>query len=199
MLGNAGIAVRFLDNIVDVSGYPLPAQRAEAIAKRRIGLGVTGLADALIAVGARYGTPEAERLAQSWMSAIENAAYLASTELAAEKGAFPLYDAERFLASPNVARLPQHVRDAIAHHGIRNGCLTSIAPTGTISLFAGNVSSGVEPVFDFRYTRRVLAKDGEAGEDEVRRAEKELEDLTHRYVAVVDEMVKHKEAELLEV
>lgn len=165
-------AVRFLDNIIDVSGYPLPAQREEAMAKRRIGLGVTGLADALIAVGARYGSPDAEALAESWMAAIERAAYLASADLAAEKGAFPLFDAEKFLASPNVARLPAHVQEAIRRHGIRNGCLTSIAPTGTISLLAGNVSSGVEPVFDFRYTRRVLGQDGTTQTEEV-------EDLAH--------------------
>ncbi|AHB47590.1 ribonucleotide reductase [Hyphomicrobium nitrativorans NL23] len=161
------IAVRFLDNVIDLSGYPLPAQAAEARAKRRIGLGVTGLADALIAMGVRYGTPEAEALAETWMGAIERAAYLASADLAAEKGAFPLYDAERFLATPNLKRLPSEVRDAIRRHGIRNGCLTSIAPTGTISLFAGNVSSGVEPVFDFRYTRRVLEKDGSHRMEEV--------------------------------
>ncbi|HRN89986.1 adenosylcobalamin-dependent ribonucleoside-diphosphate reductase [Hyphomicrobium sp.] len=161
------IAVRFLDNVIDLSGYPLPAQAAEAKAKRRIGLGVTGLADALIAMGVRYGSPEAEALAETWMGAIERAAYLASAELAAEKGAFPLYDADRFLASPNVARLPHDVREAIGRYGIRNGCLTSIAPTGTISLFAGNVSSGVEPVFDFRYTRRVLEKDGSHRHEEV--------------------------------
>ncbi len=166
------IAVRFLDNVIDISGYPLPVQRAEAMAKRRLGLGVTGLADALIAVGVRYGSPEAERLAERWMAVIERAAYLASAELAAEKGAFPLYDADRFLAAPNVARLPDDVREAIRRHGIRNGCLTSIAPTGTISLFAGNVSSGVEPVFDFRYTRRVLGRDGTTHTEEV-------EDLAH--------------------
>ena len=161
------IAVRFLDNVIDLSGYPLPAQAAEARAKRRIGLGVTGLADALIAMGVRYGSPEAEALAETWMGAIERAAYLASAELAAEKGAFPLFDAERFLATPNVMRLPPEVREAIRRHGIRNGCLTSIAPTGTISLFAGNVSSGVEPVFDFRYSRRVLEKDGSHRIEEV--------------------------------
>ena len=165
-------AIRFLDNVIDVSGYPLPAQHHEAKSKRRIGLGVTGLADALIAHGVRYGSPEAEALAQSWMAVIERSAYLASAELAAEKGAFPLCDKKRFLASPNVARLPEDVREAIARNGIRNGCLTSIAPTGTISLFAGNVSSGVEPVFDFRYTRRVLGKDG------AHRIE-EVEDLAH--------------------
>jgi ribonucleoside-diphosphate reductase alpha chain len=153
-------AVRFLDNAIDVSGYPLPAQEHEAKAKRRIGLGVTGLADALILLGVRYGTPEAAALAKRWMAAIERSAYLASAELAREKGAFPLYDAEKFLASPRVARLPEDVRAAIASHGMRNGLLTSIAPTGTISLLAGNVSSGIEPVFDFRYERRVLERDG---------------------------------------
>jgi len=161
------IAVRFLDNVIDLSGYPLPAQRQEALAKRRIGLGVTGLADALIAVGVRYGSPEAEKLAESWMGAIERSAYLASAELAAEKGPFPLYDEEPFLASPNVARLPREVQDAIRANGIRNGCLTSIAPTGTISLFAGNVSSGIEPAFDFRFTRRVLGRDGNVRTEEV--------------------------------
>ncbi len=153
-------AVRFLDNAIDISNYPLPAQRQEARAKRRIGLGVTGLADALILAGVRYGTPEAAVLAGRWMAAIERAAYRASAELAREKGAFPLYDAEQFLAAPHVQRLPEDVRAAIAQHGMRNGLLTSIAPTGTISLLAGNVSSGVEPVFDFRYDRRVLERDG---------------------------------------
>jgi len=156
------VAVRFLDNVIDISNYPLPAQRHEALAKRRIGLGITGLADALIFSGLRYGTPEAAKVAGSWMAAIQNAAYAASAELAAEKGSFPLYDAEKFLASPNVAKLDEPVREAIRRHGIRNGCLTSIAPTGTISLLAGNVSSGIEPVFDYRFTRRLLARDGTA-------------------------------------
>ena len=159
------LAVRFLDNVIDVSNYPLEAQRKEALAKRRIGLGVTGLADALVFCGMRYGTKEAAELAGRWMAAIQNAAYLASTELAAEKGAFPLFDADRFLESPNVALLDAPVRDAIRRHGIRNGCLTSIAPTGTISLLAGNVSSGVEPVYDFVYRRRVLGKGGATHEE----------------------------------
>ena len=163
----AATAVRFLDNAIDVSNYPLDAQRQEAKAKRRIGLGVTGLADALILCGVRYGTTEAAALARRWMAGIERAAYLASAELAAEKGAFPLYDAERFLAAPGIRRLPEDVRAAIARHGIRNGLLTSIAPTGTISLLAGNVSSGIEPVFDFRYRRRVLERDGSSRIDEV--------------------------------
>ena len=161
------LAVRFLDNVIDISNYPLKAQRQEASAKRRIGLGVTGLADALIFVGKRYGTREAADLAGSWMAAIQRAAYLSSSELAAEKGAFPLFDSQRFLESPNVTALDSPVRAAIARNGIRNGCLTSIAPTGTISLLAGNVSSGIEPVFDFVHRRRILGKGGATHEEMV--------------------------------
>ncbi len=153
-------AIRLLDNIIDISNYPLPAQKAEAKAKRRIGLGVTGLADALVMCGERYGTAASAALASEWLSSIQNAAYLASAELAAEKGAFPLFKADEFLSRPNVVRLDRNVRDAIAKHGIRNGCLTSIAPTGTISLLAGNVSSGIEPIFSIRYNRRILERDG---------------------------------------
>jgi ribonucleoside-diphosphate reductase alpha chain len=159
------LAVRFLDNAIDISNYPLEAQRKEALAKRRIGLGVTGLADALIFSGIKYGTQEAAALAGKWMAAIQNAAYVASTELAAEKGPFPLFERERFLESPNVAALDASVRDLIRRHGIRNGCLTSIAPTGTISLLAGNVSSGIEPVYDFIHRRRVLGKSGATHEE----------------------------------
>ncbi|RUP07672.1 adenosylcobalamin-dependent ribonucleoside-diphosphate reductase [Hyphomicrobium sp.] len=160
-------AVRFLDNIIDISRYPLEAQAQEARAKRRIGLGITGLADALIFLGLPYGSPAAREKASEWMAAIQNAAYRASASLAAEKGAFPLYDAEAFGARPNVLRLDADVREAIAAHGIRNGCITSIAPTGTISLLAGNVSSGIEPVFDFVYRRRVLQSGQTATEETV--------------------------------
>jgi ribonucleoside-diphosphate reductase alpha chain len=118
------------------------------------------LADALIMCGQRYGTSASIALAEQWMARLQAAAYEASTELAREKGAFPLYDAQPFLAAPNVRKLPQGVRNKIAQAGVRNGLLTSIAPTGTISLLAGNVSSGVEPVFDFRHERRVLQRDG---------------------------------------
>ena len=155
-----GIAVRMLDNVVDVSNYPLQAQAAEARAKRRIGLGVTGLANALAMCGLRYGSDEAACAAKSWMQAIERAAYLASSHLAAEKGSFPLFDVEEFLASGHVRDLDDEIRDAIRNNGIRNALLTSIAPTGTISLFAGNVSSGVEPVFSLNYNRKVLQPDG---------------------------------------
>jgi len=161
------LAVRMMDNVVDVSRFPLDQQLAEAKAKRRIGLGVTGLADALIMCGVRYGAAPAVALTESWMKAIERAAYLASAALAAEKGAFPLFDRDKFLAGETVRGLDEDVRAAIATHGIRNALLTSIAPTGTISIFADNVSSGLEPVFSFRYTRNVLMPDGSRKTEEV--------------------------------
>ena len=160
-------AVRMLDNTVDVSGFPLPEQRQEAHAKRRIGLGVTGLADALIMCRATYGSDEAVRLADRWTARINRAAYLASAALAAEKGAFPLYDRDAYLAGETVRGLDADVRAAIAEHGIRNALLTSIAPTGTISLWADNVSSGIEPIFALAYTRRVKNPDGSLQEEEV--------------------------------
>ena len=155
LAGLAALAVRFLDNVIDISHYPLEAQRREAQAKRRIGLGLTGLADALVMCNQRYGSDEAIALVKRWMQIIEHAAYAASAGLAGEKGAFPVFEAEPYLAAPNVAALPSPIRDSVARHGIRNGCLTSIAPTGTISLLAGNVSSGIEPIFDLAYTRRI--------------------------------------------
>ncbi|WP_333713375.1 adenosylcobalamin-dependent ribonucleoside-diphosphate reductase [Yoonia sp.] len=160
-------AVRMMDNVVDASRFPLEAQAQEAQAKRRIGLGVTGLADALLMVGLRYGSAEAAAQTDKWMHQIARAAYLASVDLAKEKGAFPLFDAERFLASGAMQAMDDDVRHAIAEHGIRNALLTSIAPTGTISLYAGNVSSGIEPVFAYAYTRKVLQKDGSRTEEEV--------------------------------
>lgn len=160
-------AVRMMDNVVDASKFPLEAQAREAAAKRRIGLGVTGLADALLMLGLRYGSDEAARQTEDWLHAIARAAYLASVDLAKEKGAFPLFEAEGYLASGSMMAMDDDVRDAIAEHGIRNALLTSIAPTGTISLYAGNVSSGIEPVFAYAYTRKVLQKDGSRTEEEV--------------------------------
>jgi ribonucleoside-diphosphate reductase alpha chain len=160
-------AVRMMDNVVDASRFPLPQQAAEARAKRRIGLGVTGLADALLMMGLRYGSDEAVAQTEAWMKAIARAAYLASVDLAREKGAFPLFDAERYLASGTMQTMDADVREAVRAHGIRNALLTSIAPTGTISLYAGNVSSGIEPVFAYAYKRKVLQKDGSRTEEEV--------------------------------
>ena len=161
------VAVRMMDNTVDASRFPLPQQAAEAEAKRRIGLGVTGLADALLMVGLRYGSETAAKQTEDWMHRIARAAYLASVDLAKEKGAFPLFDAAKYLASGNMMQMDADLRDAIAEHGIRNALLTSIAPTGTISLYAGNVSSGIEPVFAYAYKRKVLQKDGSRTEEEV--------------------------------
>ncbi len=160
-------AVRMMDNVVDASKFPLEAQAREAQAKRRIGLGVTGLADALLMLGLRYGSDEAAEQTEAWLKAIARASYLASVDLAKEKGAFPLFDAGPFLASGNMMHMDDDVREAIRAHGIRNALLTSIAPTGTISLYAGNVSSGIEPVFAYAYTRKVLQKDGSRTEEEV--------------------------------
>lgn len=161
------VAVRMMDNVVDASKFPLPQQADEARNKRRIGLGVTGLADALLMLGLRYGAPDAVEQTRAWMKAIARSAYLASADLAREKGAFPLFDRDAFLASGFMRRMDADVRDAVARHGIRNALLTSIAPTGTISLYAGNVSSGIEPVFAYAYTRKVLQRDGSRTEEEV--------------------------------
>ncbi len=162
-----GNAVRMLDNAIDVSHFPLQEQAHEAQAKRRIGLGVTGLADALILCGVRYGSQRAIELTESWMGALQRWAYLASTEIAAEKGAFPLFECDPYLAGESIAELDEDVRTAIRTNGIRNALLTSVAPTGTISIFADNVSSGLEPVFSFTYTRNVLMPDGSRRQEEV--------------------------------
>jgi len=167
------LAVRFLDDVIDVSNYPLPPQEKEAKSKRRIGLGVTGLADALIMCRARYGQPDSINLIERWFKVLRRAAYLASSELAAEKGAFPLFDRVKFLSGPTVAALDADVRQAIAERGVRNALLTSIAPTGTISLLADNVSSGIEPVFAYRYTRKITLADGS-------RRDEPVEDFAYR-------------------
>ncbi|MEM9097814.1 MAG: adenosylcobalamin-dependent ribonucleoside-diphosphate reductase [Pseudomonadota bacterium] len=160
-------AIRMMDNVVDASRFPLEAQAREAAAKRRIGLGVTGLADALLMCRLRYGSDQAAAQTARWMALIEEAAYTASIKLAEEKGPFPLFDRDQYLAGAHIQRLAEPIRAGIAEHGIRNALLTSIAPTGTISLFAGNVSSGIEPVFAYSYTRKVLQKDGSRTEEEV--------------------------------
>ena len=161
------VAVRMMDNAIDVSGFPLPEQAHEARAKRRMGLGITGLGDALIMCRARYGSDRALELTEGWMKEIRRAAYLASSALAAEKGAFPLYDAGKFLQGESVKTLDADIHDAIARDGIRNALLTSVAPTGTISLFADNVSSGLEPVYAFTYTRHIRLAEGQSKEEEV--------------------------------
>ncbi|MBM3533627.1 MAG: adenosylcobalamin-dependent ribonucleoside-diphosphate reductase [Alphaproteobacteria bacterium] len=161
------VAVRLMDDVIDISNFPLLQQAEEAKAKRRIGLGVTGLADALLYCRARYGSEEAVRLTETWMATLRRAAYAASVEIAKEKGPFPLFDAEKYSAGESIADLDADLRADIARHGIRNALLTSIAPTGTISLLADNVSSGLEPVFSYSYTRSVLMPDGSRRQEEV--------------------------------
>lgn len=160
-------AIRLMDNVVDVSGYPLPEQANEARTKRRIGLGITGLADALIMCGVRYGSDKALALTRKWMAQLQRSAYLASADLAAEKGAFPLFDKKKYLAGETISALDKDIQEAIAEKGIRNALVTSVAPTGTISLLADNISSGIEPVFSFSYTRNVLMPDDTRKSEEV--------------------------------
>ncbi len=154
------VAVRMLDNVLDATPWPLEKQRAEAHAKRRVGLGFLGLGDALVMLGLRYDTDAGRAVAQRIAAAMRDTAYSTSVELAREKGAFPLFD-ERFVESKFVQRLPKAIREKIAVQGIRNSHLLSIAPTGTISLaFADNASNGIEPAFAWRYQRKKRAADG---------------------------------------
>jgi ribonucleoside-diphosphate reductase alpha chain len=164
LAATAKIAVRFLDNVIDVSNYPLPEQKQEALNKRRLGLGITGLADALMMCGLRYGSPAAATKAGEWARIIQQASLEESAALAVEKGAFPLFDAEAYLDTAYAKRLSGDQRALVLKHGLRNGLLTSIAPTGTISLLAGNVSSGIEPVFSASYERRIRDAYGERTE-----------------------------------
>ncbi|QXN71942.1 ribonucleotide reductase [Rhodobacter phage RcPescado] len=160
-------AVRMMDNVIDVTGFPLPQQADEAKNKRRIGLGVTGLADMLTMLGLTYGSDDAVKFTEELMQQIAEDSYWASTELAMEKGCFPLFDAEEYLSSDFMLRMDENLRETIREVGIRNSHLTSIAPTGTISLYAGNVSSGIEPIFAYGYTRKVLQPDGSKIEERV--------------------------------
>ena len=157
----AGTAVRMLDNVLDLTFWPLEAQRAEAMAKRRIGLGFTGLGDALVMLGLRYDTDAARAMAARIAETLRDQAYRGSVALAQEKGGFPLFDAEQYLASGFAGRLPEDLRAMIHALGLRNSHLLSIAPTGTISLaFADNASNGIEPPFSWSYTRRKRMPDG---------------------------------------
>jgi len=153
-------AVRMLDNAITASGFPLQKQQEKASQSRRIGLGITGLADALIMLGLHYGSREARSLAGNIMSEICNNAYLASAELAAQKSPFPLYMEDAYMKSPFIQQLPKSIQGKIRERGIRNSHLLSIAPTGSISILANNVSSGLEPVFEFTYKRKILNRDG---------------------------------------
>lgn len=157
------VAIRMMDNVIDLGRFPLPAQASKALEDRQLGLGITGLADALFMMNVKYGSNEAAALAEKWMEIINDEAYLTSAEIASEKGSFTLYDPV-ILDNPTShvsTSLRKSTKEAIRTKGLRNSLLTSIAPTGTISLYANNVSSGMEPVFAGSYNRRVLTKEGE--------------------------------------
>ena len=154
------VAVRLLDNVIDASRFPLPQQAERARGTRRIGLGITGLADALLMLGLRYGSEESLSFAREVMSTICHTAYRASVQLAGEKGSFPYFDRDKYLQGAFIRALPEDIREDIGRKGIRNSHLIAIAPTGTISLLAGNVSSGLEPIFAASYERKILDEAG---------------------------------------
>jgi ribonucleoside-diphosphate reductase alpha chain len=156
----AWVAVRFLDDVIEIAKFPLFRQREQARRSRRIGLGITGLADALAMLSLRYDSKAAREAAARIMRTIRDAAYEASVELARERGPFPSFDAEKYLQRPFICALPDALRSAIARYGIRNSHLVAIAPAGTISLLANNVSSGIEPIFGIETLRRVMHPDG---------------------------------------
>ena len=160
LAGNIPTYVRLLDNVIDVSNFPLVAQREQAQRTRRIGLGVTGLGDALAMLGLNYRSQEARDWAAKLMKLIRDNAYEASIELSREKGPFPLFNKEKYLRGEFIKRLPERIRAGIVEFGIRNSHLLAIAPTGTISLLANNISSGIEPIFSPGFHRRVLQVDG---------------------------------------
>lgn len=153
-------AVHMLDNALDVSKFANAAQKAEALSKRRIGVGVTAVADALIMLGLTYGAEDGISALGEWMRVIQNAAYEASADLASRRGSFPAFDPEKHKSQTVIAQLDSHVQETISKFGLRNAALTSIAPTGTISMLAGNVSSGIEPVFSPSFNRLITNADG---------------------------------------
>jgi ribonucleoside-diphosphate reductase alpha chain len=167
--GVVEVAVRMLDNVLDATPWPLPQQRDEAFAKRRVGLGFTGLGDALAMLRLRYDSAEARAMAERIARAMRDRAYASSIELARERGAFPLFNADLYLAGGNFAsRLPAELKRHIRQHGLRNSHLLAIAPTGTISLaFADNASNGIEPPFSWTYSRRKRMPDGTWREHQV--------------------------------
>lgn len=158
----ACVATRFLDNVHDISSFALKAQQKTAHASRRIGLGVTGLADMLVMLGLRYGSPASLDLTRSIMEEVRDVAYRTSIEIAVEKGAFPAFDKIRYGASPFILCLSHKLQDDIAMHGIRNSHVIAIAPAGSISLLANNVSSGIEPILCLAGERRLRGADGQA-------------------------------------
>ena len=193
LISTVATAVRLMDNVISASKFPLASQREQAVGSRRIGLGVTGLGDALIMLGLRYDSAEARQAAANIMQAITHSAYRASIALTEERGPFPFYERDAYLQSAFIKTLPDDIQQGIRDHGIRNSHLLAIAPTGTISLLANNISSGIEPVYDFEYTRRVRESNGNDVEYRLtsyalrqRQAIGEGEELTDAFVRAWD-------------
>lgn len=153
------IATRFLDDVIDVSKYPLLAQEEKAYQTRRIGLGVTGLADAFVMLGVRYGSEESVKLAKEIIQKVSEVTWLTSVELAREKDSFPLFEKE-YLQGEFFQKLAPHIKQAVKAFGVRNSHHNTIAPAGTISLLANNISNGIEPIFQAKYSRDVRLPDG---------------------------------------
>lgn len=168
LLDTVSLAVRFLDNVIDVSHFPLSRQARQAQSTRRIGLGITGLADMLAMLGLLYDSDDGRACAARILELVRDQAYLESTRLALEKGPFPRFDASRYLDGRFIRRLPDPIRDNIAAHGIRNSHLLAVAPAGTISLLAGNLSSGIEPIFALEARRTIRGSDLQLHDIEVR-------------------------------
>lgn len=156
--------VRAMDNCIDVSKYPLDAQRSEAYSKRRMGLGITGFANTSEILGWSYGGQDSLKFLDAVLRCLRYISYVTSIDLAREKGSFPLFDKEKYIQGKFIQTLESDLKHAIMEHGIRNSHLTSIAPTGTISITADNVSSGIEPVFSYGYNRKIKTSDGEIEE-----------------------------------
>jgi len=186
LISTTNVAVRFLDNVIDVSNYPLSEQATEQQDKRRIGLGISGLADVFVMMGIPYGSEKSLELAEQIMECVANQAYRASAYLAKERGTFKLHSDE-ITFTPFIQKLAKSIQNNIALLGLRNGVLLTIAPTGTTSVFYGNISSGMEPNFSFEYDRNVKEKDGSMS--------------THRVQSFVkrfwDSLTKHGDAESL--
>lgn len=202
------IGVRFLDNVIDVTDYPLPQQRKEEMDKRRIGIGISSLADAMHMLGMRYGSPKSCQFTEKVMREVAFAAYRASVQLAKEKGSFPLFNAEELLKRPFIQQLPQDIQDDIRAGFLRNGVLLTIAPTGTTSIAYGNGSSGLEPVFAHSMGRKVRQNDNSwLSYTEIAygaklyltlNPEKQLEDLP-AYMNVCDEVKIYEHVRIQEV
>ncbi|KKK50741.1 hypothetical protein LCGC14_3121990, partial [marine sediment metagenome] len=189
--GVTKIAMRFLDNVLDETYYPTPEQQLESMNKRRTGLGITGLGNMLQQLGIRYGSEEAIQTTRLVMEEIRDSAYLASIDLAKERGPFPLFDKDRYQNGKFIQRLPSDIQQAIYTCGIRNGVLLTVAPTGTTSIYYGNVSSGLEPTFAWQYKRKMRQADGSFKEFE------QVEDYGYRlYKKLHGPVVGHLDKEI---